>query len=122
PAVHLGALLLRSGTGTMLLDHGHALAGAMTPAEHRRTVPVAQREVVRLETLAESLVSQCASVGEWLAAVRAALRRAVDEQGAVAVKTIAAYRAGLWLRAPDRSAVAADYSELRELAARGAVR
>jgi predicted TIM-barrel fold metal-dependent hydrolase len=119
PAVHLGALLLRSGTGTMLLDHGYALAGAMDPEEHRRTVPVAQREVVRLETLAEALVSRCASVGEWLVAVRAALRHAVDEQGAVAVKTIAAYRAGLWLRPPDRAAVAADYGELRELAGRG---
>jgi hypothetical protein len=122
PAVHLGALLLRSGTGTMLLDHGHALAGAMDPEEHRRTVPVAQREVVRLETLAEALVPECSGVGDWLAAVRAGLRRAVDDQGAVAVKTIAAYRAGLWLRPPDRAAVAADYSELRELAGRGLAR
>lgn len=122
PAVHLGALLMRSGTGLMLLDHGYASAGALAPVEHRSVVPVAQREVVRLETLAEDLVGGCASIGEWLAAVRVALRHAVEDEGAVAVKTICAYRAGLWLRPPDRAAAAADYAELRELAGRVEVR
>ena len=119
PRVHLVAMLRRSGTGTMLVDHGYVLAGAMDAEEHRRTVPVPQREVVRLETLAETLVPRCRAVGEWLDAVRAELRGAVETRGAVAVKTIAAYRASLWLRAPDRADVAAAYAELRELAARG---
>jgi predicted TIM-barrel fold metal-dependent hydrolase len=118
PAVHLLALLRASGTGTMLLDHGYALAGAMDAVEHRRTVPLPQREVVRLETLAETLVPRCRSVGEWLEAVRAEVRVAVDRRGAVAVKTIAAYRASLWLRSPDRADAAAAYAELRELAER----
>ena len=122
PAVHLLALLRASGTGTMLLDHGHALAGAMDAGEHRRAVPLPQREVVRLETLAETLVARCRSVGEWLDAVRTELRRAVEDGGAVAVKTIAAYRASLWLRPPDRADVAAAYAELRELAAHTDVR
>ena len=78
--------------------------------------------MVRLETRAEELVGECASVGEWLAAVRASLRRAIEDEGAVAVKTICAYRAGLWLRPPDRAAAAADYAELRELAGRVEVR
>ncbi|HEY2702515.1 MAG TPA: amidohydrolase family protein [Candidatus Dormibacteraeota bacterium] len=121
PAVHLGALLLRSGTGAMLLDRGVGL-GAMDPEEHARTVPVPQREVIRLETLAEALVPHCASVGEWLGAVRTELRREVVARRAVAVKTIAAYRASLRLRPPDRAAAAADYAELRRLAGRGEVR
>ncbi len=121
PAVHLGALLLRSGTGAMLLDHGVEL-GAMDPEEHARTVPVRQREVIRLETLAETLVPHCASVGGWLGAVRTELRRAVAARRAVAVKTIAAYRASLRLQPPDRAAAAADYAELRRLAGRGEVR
>jgi hypothetical protein len=122
PAIHLGALLARSGTGAMLLDHGHALDGAMDPEEHARTVPVPQREVIRLETLAETLVPHCASVGEWLGAVRTELRRAVTARRTVAVKTIAAYRASLRLRPPDRAAAAADYAELRRLAGRAEVR
>ncbi|HEX3606758.1 MAG TPA: amidohydrolase family protein [Candidatus Dormibacteraeota bacterium] len=122
PAVHLSALLRGSGTGTLILDHGYLLSGAMDPGEHARTVTLPQREVVRLETLAEGLVSHCRSVGEWLSSVRAELRRAVTEQGAVAVKTICGYRASLHLRPPDRAEVAADYAELRTLAERAEVR
>jgi predicted TIM-barrel fold metal-dependent hydrolase len=118
PAVHLLALLGASGTGTLLLDHGYALTAAMGAEEHRRTVPLPQREVVRLETLAETLVHRCRSVGEWLEAVRAELRAAVERRGAVAVKTIAAYRASLWLRTPDRADTAAAYAGMRELAER----
>jgi predicted TIM-barrel fold metal-dependent hydrolase len=119
PRVHLLALLRASATGTLLLDHGYAPTGAMDAQEHRRTVPLSQHEVVRLETLAETLVHRCRSVGEWLEAVRAELRAAVERRGAVAVKTIAAYRGSLWLRTPDRADTAAAFAELREAAGRG---
>jgi uncharacterized protein len=119
---HLHDLLERSLTGTMLLDHGHAPPGTMGPEEHRRTVRLPQRTVVRLETLAESLVLSCATPAEWLAAVRERLRRALSETGAVAVKTIAAYRASLRLRPADPDRVAAEYAALRRRAGSGPVR
>lgn len=122
PEIHLRRLLERSGTGVLLLDHGHAPAGTMEPDEHRRTVRLPQRAVVRLETLGESLVPDCATPGAWLAAVRQGLRRAVSEEGAVAVKTICAYRASLRLRPPDPERLAAGYRTLRERAAAGAAR
>jgi uncharacterized protein len=122
PDVHLHRLLERSGTGVMLLDHGHAPPGTMDPEEHRRSVRLRQHTVVRLESLAESLVPGCATPAAWLAAVREGLRRAVTEGGAVAVKTIAAYRASLRLRPPDPDRVAADYRSLRRRAAAGAAR
>ena len=117
PDAHLHRLLERSGTGVMLLDHGHAPPGTMGAEEHRRRVRVAQHPVARLETLAEPLVPACATPEEWLAAVRERLRRAVADEGAVAVKTICAYRASLRLRPPDPELVAADYRELRRRAA-----
>jgi uncharacterized protein len=122
PEVHLRHLLGRSGTGVLLLDHGHAPPGTMGPEEHRRTVPLPQRPVVRLETLAEGLVPGCATPDAWLAAVREGLRRAVTEEGAVAVKTICAYRASLRLRPPDPDQVTAGYRALRERAAAGPAR
>ena len=79
----------RSRTGLLLVDRGF---GGPEVGE----VPVPQRDVLRLETLAEGLARSFADVRAWLAAVRAAL----GQTSAVAVKTIVAYRASLRLRPP----------------------
>jgi len=118
PAVHANRLLKKTQTALMILDFGYAGGEAMGPAEHKATIQVAQREVVRLETAAERLVASCETVAEWTAAVRSVLRIAVSG-GAVGVKTIAAYRAGLQLREPDRVRADADYKTLRTQAAQG---
>ncbi len=112
PAAYANRLLERSGTGTMLLDHGFGGTEAFTAAEHRVAIRRPQREVVRLETLAEDLAGEHDTPEGWLAGVRGRLRAAVSE-GAVAVKTVAAYRASLRLRPPDRLELAGGFASLR---------
>ena len=118
PLAYANRLLRKSGTGLMILDHGFSGGEAMSAAEHSVAIDIPQREVVRLETMAQTAVASCANVVEWLMAVRELLMNAVNG-GAVGVKTIAAYRAGLQLREPDRSRAEADYTGLRARAADG---
>ena len=118
PAAHAESLLRRSRTGTMLLDHGFASSETFSIAEHAEAIPVQQREIVRLEVLAERRLGGVRSVDEWFAAVRSSLRQAA-EAGAAGVKTIAAYRAGLRLRRHAAGETAADFMRLKERAQRG---
>jgi uncharacterized protein len=118
PAAHADRLLKMSRTGMMILDYGFAGGQAMSPAEHAAAIEIPQREVVRLETAAEGVVASCDSVAEWTAAVRSLLRHAV-RSGAVGVKTIAAYRAGLQLRELDPKRAEADFKSLRARATDG---
>ncbi|MEA2588770.1 MAG: uncharacterized protein QOH66_1697, partial [Actinomycetota bacterium] len=112
PGTYANALLERSGTGVLLLDHGFGGGDAFTVAEHHREVTLPQREIVRLETLGEDLAAGVDDPLEWFQAVRAALRAAV-EGGACAVKTIAAYRSGLQLRRHSLEDVAREFSLFR---------
>lgn len=113
PARYARELLEHSGTGAMLLDTGFATDETLTFDEHRALVPIPQREIVRLETLAEDLISRCRSAEDWLDSVRSGLEEAV-RGGAVAVKTIVAYRASLRLRWPDPREVRAQYAAVRQ--------
>jgi predicted TIM-barrel fold metal-dependent hydrolase len=118
PADYANRLLKKSRTGLMILDHGFAGGEAMSPTEHSAAIAIAQYQVVRLETAAEGLVASCDSVTEWLGAARSMLREAVAG-GAVGIKTIAAYRAGLRLGEPDRAAAEEQYKDLRVRSAQG---
>lgn len=118
PVEYANRLLKKSRTGLMILDHGFAGGEAMSPAEHSAAIDIPQRSVVRLETAAEVLVASSENVAEWLMAVREALMEGVDG-GAVGVKTIAAYRAGLQLREPDWKRAEAEFKALRARAADG---
>jgi predicted TIM-barrel fold metal-dependent hydrolase len=89
----------------MLVDRGF---GGAEVAE----LAIPQRDVLRLETLAEELVSSCEDAEAWLEGVCGAVRRT----SAVAVKTIAAYRASLRLRRPSQADVDRGYAALREAA------
>jgi uncharacterized protein len=106
-------LMAQTGTATMLVDTGFAGRESMTLDEHSRSLPIAVREIVRLETLAEGLVPRCRRPEEWLDEVRGALGRAV-RGGAVAIKTIVGYRASLRLRWPDHRQVRDEYAALRQ--------
>jgi predicted TIM-barrel fold metal-dependent hydrolase len=119
-ADHANRLLKNSRTGVMILDHGFAGGAAMSRSEHAAVIDIPQHHVVRLETAAEGLVATCNTVTDWVDAVRSLLRDAVGG-GAVGVKTIAAYRAGLRLGEPDQSRAAADYETLRARAGGGQV-
>jgi uncharacterized protein len=112
PGAYANRLLLESGTGMLLIDHGFGGPDAFTADEHRALLVLPQREIVRLETLAEDLLLGCDEVVQWFEAVRMGLQAAVAA-GAVAVKTIVAYRAGLRLRRPEPEAVGAAFAGLR---------
>src|SRR5215472_18218756 len=109
-----------SGNGLMLLDTGFAGDDTLSLQEQQAILPIPQREVVRVETLAEDLVALYRRPEDWLDAVRTGLAEAV-RRGAVAVKTIVAYRASLHLRWPDHDLVRADYANMRQ-SARASVR
>jgi uncharacterized protein len=111
-------LLQRSGTALLLLDHGFQVPQAMTAAEHREALRLPQRDIVRLEVLAESLLPEAAEPRDWVNAVRSRLRAEVD-RGAVAVKAITAYRASLRLRRPPTAAASEAFGRLREAGRRG---
>ena len=115
PGRYARELMERSHTALMLLDTGFAGADVLTLGEQQAIVPIAQREIVRVETLAEELVDECRRPEDWLDGVREALSEAV-KQGAVAVKTIVAYRASLRLRWPDHRDVREEYAALRRSA------
>ena len=113
PGRYARELLEQSGTGMMLLDTGFGGRDVMTFEEHRSVLPIPQREIVRVETLAEGLVERCRRPEEWLESVREALDASV-KGGAVGVKTIVAYRASLRLRRPDVRDLRTEYAALRQ--------
>ncbi len=118
PAEYANRLLQRTSTGMMLLDTGYTGGGPFSLEEHARDVHVPQKEVVRLETLAAPLVEAAPTAADWFAAVRSALRDAV-RGGAVGVKSIAAYRAGLRLLPVDPAQLKAAYTDLHRQARAG---
>src|SRR2546429_3295718 len=100
PERYARQLLDRPPTEVMLVDRGFSSPESFTLAEQERATGIAQREIIRLETLAEALVKTANDPREWLAATRAALREGIN-RGAVGVKTICAYRASLKLQPVD---------------------
>jgi len=117
PATYARQLLGRTATEMMLVDHGFASSDAFTVDEQQQATAIPQREIIRLETLAETLASTASDPREWFTAVRAALRAAVD-RGAVGVKTICAYRASLKLAPVDTDALGVAFTALRVRAER----
>jgi predicted TIM-barrel fold metal-dependent hydrolase len=118
-AVTLGRKLLdATNTEMMLVDRGFLPADAFTPAEQQKATGIAQREILRLETIAEGLLASAGDPAEWLAATRSALREGI-RRGAVAVKTICAYRASLRLRAIDQEAQGIAFNALKQRVERG---
>jgi hypothetical protein len=97
----------------LLLDSGYTSGEPFSLEAHAREIRVPQREIVRLETLAERYIASAATPADWLAAVREGLREAV-RGGAVGVKTISAYRAGLALRPISADEFGAAFGELQK--------
>src|SRR5712692_8261323 len=112
PASYARQLLGRTATEMMLVDRGFATGDAFTVGEQQQATGIPQLEVIRLETLAESLVKTASDPREWFANIRAALRADVA-RGAVGVKTICAYRASLKLEPVDTDALGVAFSNLR---------
>jgi uncharacterized protein len=112
PATYARQLLGRTATEVMLVDDGFASSDSFSIEEQQQATGIPQRRIVRLETLAESLVKGANDPREWFAAIRGELRTAVG-RGAVGVKTICAYRAGLELQPVDTDALGVAFIALR---------
>ncbi len=118
PDAYARRLLENTRTGVMLVDQGFAAGDAFALPEQERATGIPQREIIRLETLAERLVKDADEPREWLGKVRKALRDAVG-RGAVGVKTICAYRSTLKLRPVDTDALGVAFGALRNRADHG---
>jgi uncharacterized protein len=112
PISYARQLLGRTATEVMLVDQGFASGDCFTLEQQQHATGIPQREIIRLETLAESLVKDASEPRAWFAAVRGALQAGV-ERGAVGVKTICAYRASLKLQPVDTAALGVAFSALR---------
>ncbi|MDX6644861.1 MAG: uncharacterized protein QOK40_588 [Miltoncostaeaceae bacterium] len=107
PDDHAAALLRAAGIERLLIDDGFPEPGRGRGVEAMgRLAGCPAHRVLRLERVAEEALPTARGLGELRERVRVAVVRA-REAGAVALKTIAAYRSGLELAPPDRAAAAA---------------
>jgi uncharacterized protein len=98
PGGYLRLLLDHAGTAALLVDTGAGDQLGVSELEEAADRPVHQ--IVRLEVLAEELLAQGAPTSRSLARFVGGFEERVGaamERGAVALKSIAAHRGGLWL-------------------------
>lgn len=96
----------------MLVDDGFHFPGALSLAGHAELVGCPVGRLVRLEAAAEEAAGEWPSFGAMREEYRRRLAEAL-EQGAVGVKTIAAYRCGLDLPPPEVSQAGDAYRHWR---------
>jgi predicted TIM-barrel fold metal-dependent hydrolase len=100
PGGYLRLLLDHAGTAALLVDAGFRGDEVLDVAELERAADRPVHEIVRLEPLAEALLAQGAPTARSLARFLGGFEERVGlamERGAVALKSIAASRGGLWL-------------------------
>ena len=90
-------LLRACGSSDLLVDTGLAVPGMCSLDQQRQLSGARVHEVVRVETVAETMAAGGVGADEFGAALTAELGRRAE--GAVAFKTVAAYRVGLDLPA-----------------------
>src|SRR5438445_2701047 len=118
PGEYARRLLAQTSTALMLVDNGFGTAESFTLPEQEKAIGIRQRQIIRLETVAERLITGANDPREWFHAVRAELRAGVG-RGAVGVKTICAYRATLKLQPVDTDVLGVAFSATRLRAQRG---
>ncbi|HLI50651.1 MAG TPA: amidohydrolase family protein, partial [Thermomicrobiaceae bacterium] len=100
-------------------DYLFSQADCYPPADWAKLTGLPVRPILRIETQAEQLLTS--GVGDWTS-FRKAFTDALDasvKSGAIAFKSIAAYRSGLALDQPDDSAVAAALDEAKRSVEQG---
>ncbi|MYS93064.1 MULTISPECIES: amidohydrolase family protein [Streptomyces] len=110
--------LSASGTDVFCVDTGYAPDRLTTPREVAEAAGGSAYEVVRLESVAESVRAAGVEPDAYADAFRAAALDAVRKPGVVAVKSVAAYRTGFDLD-PVRPSDAEVTGAARHWAARG---
>ena len=100
PGGYLRRLFGDAGVATLLVDTGYGGPGTLAPAELERAADLVVREVVRIESVAEALLAaggqQTDSLNGLVDAFEERIVEAI-ESGAVALKSVLAYRSGLHL-------------------------
>ena len=100
PDGYLRLLLDHAGTAALLVDTGAGGDQVVEVAELERAADRPVHQIVRLEAMASELLAQGAPTARSLARFLGGFEERVGtamERGAVALKSIAAHRGGLWL-------------------------
>jgi len=106
---YIRELMAASNLETLLVDTGYP-ANGIPLAGFARTVPeVTIREIVRIEAVSERLLQQRLSFSEFLTGFRDALVTRASRDGAVAFKSVIAYRTGLEVDLVDREEAEREY-------------
>lgn len=87
-------LLGAAGIGRHLVDTGFRGDEITTPARLAAYTGAGHREIVRLETVAETVAAEGVEAGEFALAFARRLEQTVRAGGAVGLKSVAAYRVG----------------------------
>jgi len=101
--------LAESRVAALLVDTGYP-PRAMPLAQMRRALPCQVHEVFRIETCAQDLVHKALPFDQFLARFREEVKAATE--GAVALKSIIAYRSGLSVDPPRPDQAAAAYRDV----------
>jgi hypothetical protein len=121
PEAYLRRLMDDAGVASLLVDTGYGGPGTLAPSDLERTAGRPVREVVRIESLAEELLvaggPQTDSLDGLVDAFEERIVEAI-EGGAVALKSVLAYRAGLHLEPSGTGELRAAFERL-DLAAQG---
>jgi hypothetical protein len=121
PEAYLRRLMDDAGVAALLVDTGYGGPGTLLPSDLEREADRTVREVVRLESLAEELLAGGGPATDTLnGLVDAFEERIVEaiEGGAVALKSVLAYRAGLHMESSGVGELRAAFERL-DLAAQG---
>jgi uncharacterized protein len=100
PDGYLRLLLDHAGTAALLVDTGAGGDQVIEVAELERAANRPVHQIVRLEAMASELLAQGAPTARSLARFLGGFEERVGtamERGAVALKSVAAHRGGLWL-------------------------
>ena len=110
-------LLGGANIAVLLVDHGYLTDETWAPAELAARLPCRVMPILRLETLAQSLIVRHETFDAVLDAYSAVLERARAD-GFVGLKSIIAYRTGLAAQPTSHAAAAAAFGPVKEHARR----
>jgi hypothetical protein len=114
---HVARLLAPCHLEEMFVDDGFRPAGVIALAEQAALAGCPVRRIVRIETEAEAAAADGPPLAECRARLQQAVAAAVGD-GAIALKTIAAYRGGLDLPMPSPAAAGRAYDAWRRAGSR----
>ena len=106
-------LFADANIGMVLCDYGYGGRAAYDHAAMQTLLPCPVYPLLRIERLAEELILTTTNFASMLDAFDATLA-AARTSGIVALKSIVAYRSGLQIDAPDRSAAQTDFDHLQQ--------